>query len=249
MAFLHEDLCLYPTNDQSQYVRLQCYHLDLKPQNILVFEENGNDIWKISDFGISKIKTVTQGQPDDASEHLLDKVLRPKTDADPSTGIENARCGGTYAAPEAREATDMVTRKSDVWSLGCVLALVLTFLESQSNGIHQFQKKRQKNRTEDWFFDSNALSTGSRDGKVLHSSVSDWLDKLTNDALSRGEGEGPAIQEASRMLQDQILIRESKKSKRIIRKSGREGVGRNPFALCEANFKPTDSGCVLSTGA
>jgi serine/threonine protein kinase len=90
----------------------------------------GNDIWKISDFGISKIKTVPHGQPDLESEHLLDKVFKPEKNMDPSSGVKTTRFGGTYAAPEAREETNMVTRKSDMWSLGCVLALVLTFLES-----------------------------------------------------------------------------------------------------------------------
>ncbi len=84
-----------------------------------------NDIWKISDFGISKIKTVPHGQSDLASKHLLVKFFKPKNIMDPSSGVENARFGGIHAAPEARELFDKVTRGSDVWSLDCVLALVL----------------------------------------------------------------------------------------------------------------------------
>ncbi len=207
LAFLHEELYLNPTNEQPKREQLQCYHLDLKPQNILVFEMDGNDIWKISDFGISKIKTVSQSQPDLESEHLLDKVFKPKKNMDPSSGVKNARFGGTYAAPEAREEINMVTRKSDVWSLGCVLALVLTFLESQSSGIHEFQKARGKNRKHDWFFDSEALKTRSDNRKILHSSVSDWLDALTKKASNRSKAESIAIQKASKMLQDRLLIR------------------------------------------
>lgn len=208
LAFLHEELYLNPTNEQPKREQLQCYHLDLKPQNILVFEMGGNDIWKISDFGISKIKTVSQSQPDLESEHLLDKVFKPKKNMDPSSGVENARFGGTYAAPEAREVSDMVTRKSDVWSLGCVIALVLTFLESQSSGIHEFQKAREENRKHDWFFDSAALKTRLDDRKILHSSVSSWLDALVDKASKRGKAEGTAIQKASRMLQDKLLVRD-----------------------------------------
>lgn len=203
LVFLHEELHLNPTNEQPKSEQLQCYHLDLKPQNILVFEgTGGNDIWKISDFGISKIKILPHGQI------FLDKVFKPKKHMDPSSGVENARFGGTYAAPEARELSDRVTRKSDVWSLGCVLALVLTFLDSQSSGIHEFQEARQENRTHDWFFDSEALKTRSDDKKILHSSVSDWLNALTKKASNRGEAEGLAIQKASEMLQDKLLIRD-----------------------------------------
>ncbi len=211
LAFLHEEIQLNPTDEQPKSEQLQCYHLDLKPQNILVFEEGSNHIWKISDFGISRIKTVPHGQPDDVSVAFLDKIFKPEKNMDTSSGVPNTRFGGTYAAPEARELSDMVTRKSDVWSLGCVLALVLTFLESQSSGIHKFQKAREKDRVYDWFFDSEALTTRSDDRKILHSSVSDWLDALNKNASKRGGAEGPAFQRASRMLQDRILIRESEK--------------------------------------
>jgi len=47
------------------------------------------------------------------------------------------------------------------------------FLESQSRGIHQFEEARKEKRMHDWFFDTEALRTRSRDGKILHSSVSD----------------------------------------------------------------------------
>lgn len=208
LAFLHEELYLDPTNEQRTSEQLQCYHLDLKPQNILVFEVEGNDIWKITDFGISRIKTVPHGRPESALEHSLDKFLKPKKNMDLSSGIENARSGGTYAAPEAREVNDIVTRKSDVWSLGCVLALVLTFLDSQSSGIYEFQKARGDNREIDWFFDSEALKTKSDDRKILHSSVSDWLEALTKRASSRSKAEGIAIQKASKMLRDRLLIRD-----------------------------------------
>ena len=207
LAYLHEGLDLSSTNK-----KLHCYHLDLKPQNILIFEADGNDIWKISDFGISRIKSVPRdrphGQYDSVSEHLLDKIFNPKKDVDLSSGVKNARFGGTYAAPEAREEHDMVTRNSDVWSLGCVLVLVLTFLESQSRGIHQFQQVREKNRKHDWFFDSKALKTNSRERHILHSSVSKWLKMLTKQASKRGISEGRAIQRTSEMLQDKVLIRD-----------------------------------------
>ncbi|KAK4693582.1 hypothetical protein P7C71_g3846, partial [Lecanoromycetidae sp. Uapishka_2] len=159
LAFLHDELYLDSTGEQ-----LHCYHLDLKPQNILVFErgddsdENNNDIWKISDFGISQMKHIKPSGGDVDSDHpvsFLDRIFRPqKQDTNPSSGINNTRYGGTYGAPEARLTTDKVTRKSDVWSLGCVLIDVLTFLDSGPNGIEEFENARSKDRDNDRFFES-----------------------------------------------------------------------------------------------
>ncbi len=81
-------------NEQLKSEQLQCYHLDLKPQNILVFEMGCNDIWKISDFGISKIKTVPHGQSDLASKHLLVKIFKPKNIMTPVLGLKMHDLGG-----------------------------------------------------------------------------------------------------------------------------------------------------------
>lgn len=146
LAFLHKNLFLNVSTSE----QLQCYHLDLKPQNILVFERDepngrqGNYIWKISDFGISKVKYCKRhGSKELSSQHVsfLEMIFPPKKpidDPDASTGVDNSRYGGTYAAPEARLENDKVTRKSDVWSLGCLIILVLTFLDSGTIGIADF---------------------------------------------------------------------------------------------------------------
>ena len=207
LACLHDELYLDSTNE-----RLQCYHLDLKPQNILVFETSGKQIWKISDFGISKIKRIPSGQPE--SEHhlsVLDKIFQSKPDGDPSSGVNNSRYGGTYAAPEAKEKSDTVTRKSDVWSLGCVIALTLTFLQHPSHGIDLFEKARAKDRSHDWFFDSKALKAGSESKEILHVSVSNWLDKLNEDASRRDSSEAKATKMATELLRTKMFLRDQEK--------------------------------------
>ncbi|RYC54000.1 hypothetical protein CHU98_g12208 [Xylaria longipes] len=50
VAHLHDGIT--PLNSE----RLVCYHMDLKPNNVLIFRENGKIIWKISDFGLSRVK-------------------------------------------------------------------------------------------------------------------------------------------------------------------------------------------------
>lgn len=71
LAYLHHDLYLASSNEQ-----LQCYHLDLKPQNILVFETSGKQIWKISDFGMSQIKHIPGNRSgSEAHVSFLDKIF------------------------------------------------------------------------------------------------------------------------------------------------------------------------------
>ena len=210
LAYLHDELYLASTNEQ-----LQCYHLDLKPQNILVFGTTGKQIWKISDFGISQIKRIPPNKSHTESEHhiaFLDKIFQSKkSDENPSSGVDNSRYGGTYAAPEAKEKSGTVTRRSDVWSLACVITLVLTFLDNGPQGITQFQKSRARDRSHDWFFDSTALEPGSEIKEILHVSVSTWLDTLNEKALGRDKSEANATKMATELLESKMFLQDQEK--------------------------------------
>lgn len=208
LAHLHEGLKLHTTN-----VPLQCYHLDLKPQNILVFGTGDNQIWKISDFGMSQIKQIHHMESQDESKHhLLDRIFQStKPNEDPSSGVDNSRYGGTYAAPEAKEKSDTVTRKSDVWSLACVITLVITYLHGQSQGIEEFQKLRASDRSQDWFFDPEAPETGSDNSDILHSSVKKWFVTLRTGASGRVKQEERAITSTIDLLRNKIFLRDEEK--------------------------------------
>lgn len=210
LAFLHNDLFLNSGSGE----QLQCYHLDLKPQNILVFERyephdpNVNCIWKISDFGISKIKHCKRRGSNESSSHsesFLDMIFRPKKPNDSSSGVDNARYGGTYAAPEATLDGAKVTRKSDVWSLGCVTTLVLTFLDSGTKGIADFDSSRLHERDNDRFFESKKPMLGTEDVDELHHSVPTWLGALVERAHERSELEGKAIEKTSTYVLESML--------------------------------------------
>ena len=205
LAHLHEGLKLHPTNEP-----LQCYHLDLKPQNILVFGTGDDQIWKISDFGMSQIKqTQPVGSQHEPKHHLLDRIFQStKPNDDPSSGVDNSRYGGTYAAPEAKEKSDTVTRKTDVWSLGCVITLVITYLHAQSQGIKQFEALRASDRSQDWFFDPEAYKAGSDNSGILHSSVADWFQTLIRGASRRSQQEAKTIVNTIDLLRDEIFLRD-----------------------------------------
>ena len=219
LAFLHNDLFL---NDGSGE-QLQCYHLDLKPQNILVFERdephgpNGNYIWKISDFGISKIKHCKRRGSNESSSHpvsFLEMIFRqkkPNDNTEASSGVDNSRYGGTYAAPEARLESEKVTRKTDVWSLGCVITLVLTFLESGSRGIKEFDDSRCHERDNDRFFESTQPLLGTQAVDELHHSVPKWLDGLVEKAHERNELEAKAVEKIKQYVLESMLLPDQEK--------------------------------------
>ncbi|KAL4904901.1 ankyrin repeat-containing domain protein [Aspergillus multicolor] len=102
LAFLHGG----PNSKQ-----LFC-HLDLKPANILVFRESPTSVgrWKISDFGNSVFTPATGPWPDGSFPPMSNLG-----------GIV-----GTYQSPEVFYGEGL-GRKSDVWSLGCILVRILAF--------------------------------------------------------------------------------------------------------------------------
>ena len=82
-------------------------HRDLKPANILLAEEHGRLIPKVTDFGIAKI---LQALPTDAGG-----VARGQTRADSRMGTL------AYMSPEQVRGAKDVTAQSDVFSLGATL--------------------------------------------------------------------------------------------------------------------------------
>ena len=95
-------------------------HYDLKPDNILY--RPGKLI--LSDFGLSRLSDEEQG-----SKSLY-------------------RNGGAeYWAPECHSVDEdfkklHVGRSSDMWSFGCILSEILTYLQSGSTGVEIFSSKR-----------------------------------------------------------------------------------------------------------
>lgn len=83
------------------------YHHDLKPDNILVFDDGS---WKISDFGTARIVEVISGQS--------------------HSGVPDQESGDPVYGPPDRFLNRPSATKYDVWSFGCViLEILLTLFE------------------------------------------------------------------------------------------------------------------------
>jgi serine/threonine protein kinase len=139
------------------FEKLSCFHLDLKPRNILVViekDESTNEFvqrWKLSDFNMSKAKARHHAADTKSLQRswtLPEKIYdfnelfqrrRPNV-SDPSMTMPtaNPRGDGTYSAPEARNPGGKVQAESDTWSLGCVLCVVFSYLDSGAKGVEEF---------------------------------------------------------------------------------------------------------------
>ncbi|KAL4783293.1 kinase-like domain-containing protein [Aspergillus varians] len=152
-------------------------HLDLKPNNVLVYNayHPEKEIWKIADFGQARVKN---------EEH---STLAP--------GFE-----GTYLAPEFITSGGMVTTHSDVWSLGCILSLVITYMVKGSRGVIEFADTRGKQPEGSHFYVKNRNSTSPE----ISPAVTFWFDQL-KWSVARNERLSRVIPESLDYLQREVL--------------------------------------------
>lgn len=106
---------------QTLDLRLIGCHHDLKPQNILVH----NGTFLLAEFGLSNFKSVSQ-----------------------SSSTPHRRGQGDYQAPECEDLEGdfekhIIHRSSDIWSFGCIIAEVLTFMLEGKEGVERFRVERR----------------------------------------------------------------------------------------------------------
>jgi serine/threonine protein kinase len=112
-----------------------CIHMDLKPDNILIESDSRSMVgrWKISDFGLSVV------QEDSNVVTVRDFVSR-------MSRTTEKRYEGTFTAPEVKlgqmQDQKIVSRRSDIWSLAAIFAVVLAFAVNRENEVEWFRQKR-----------------------------------------------------------------------------------------------------------
>ncbi|KAF7593745.1 hypothetical protein BBP40_010921 [Aspergillus hancockii] len=172
LAFLHREF-------RSQELDLfSCYHLDLKPHNILVVDAYmPSETWKITDFGLSRVKG--RGMDGEEDVELVMPFLsraqrRTKHLREPST--LNRRGEGTYLAPECSLPNGRVSSFSDVWSFGCIFSLVMSYIASGHGSVLAFGRERRRQEHGDSFY------TIKHGKPKLSSVVIAWFDQLKRRA-------------------------------------------------------------------
>ena len=136
-------------------LRLIGCHFDLAPRNILI--DKGRLL--LADFGLSRLRNEN------------------------SRSTTPFKVGqGDYIAPECEPIeNEMFTkgwygRPSDIWSFGCILAEIVTFMIYGDYGIEQFQSMRRHQVVPRW------VSTQFHVRGAASDKVREWLDKLCFNA-------------------------------------------------------------------
>lgn len=134
-----------------------CIHHDIKPDNILIFHDPMAPVgrWKITDFGVSRLKK--------AQSNSDDHVVYPyyHIPSAPASLTIPKRPMGSFQAPEVeRQEEKGVGPQSDIWSLGCVLCLVLAYAiggTSSVNNLDETRKRRKEGMSyeDDYYYRDN----------------------------------------------------------------------------------------------
>ena len=175
LHFLHDELDIGGP--------VSCAHLDLKLENILVEfqpadtsgggtkrdDEVPAGLWKINDFGISVLR--------DKDEHTRHQAAALLTPGDvnamyrESSSVPSPRGDAAFMPPESNVST-----KSDMWSLGCIISMVLAFVlggPEMTGELHGCRKSGYKN---DCFY---VRSEDEQESPYIKPEVSDWFAQQT----------------------------------------------------------------------
>ncbi|PNP76690.1 hypothetical protein FNYG_10109 [Fusarium nygamai] len=196
--------------------RLVCYHVDLKPSNILVFlhdpRTEGTDtedrvygmIRKLSDFGLSRVKTKTK--PEKNLDSLFErKLIDQSSQASPT---QNNRGNGTYLPSEAQDQGKTMDHKSDIWSLGCIISVLFTYMEQGHSALKHYSDSQLKysNKKSDIKFDVFYQENRSSRAAHLNEAVKIQHNRLIEAAKKRNEAEGEAVSSVLRFLESSVLV-------------------------------------------
>lgn len=167
-----------PASDGSFYG----FHFDLKPENILVQDDNS---FVISDFGQATFK---------------------KVGGTSSRVIGN---GGTdaFAPPEIDNLNTKQSGKYDIWSLGCILVEIATFVAQGRNGLLllddvRHTKLSDSNKEDDRFFESIPGTEGFR----MKPAISSWIANLPSSPQIRAGRSRQFMQEIVVLSQKMLTI-------------------------------------------
>ena len=173
-------------NLTSDKIRMIGCHRDLRLSNILV----DGSRFILADFGLSRFKAA-----DEKSVSLFDRVQ------------------GDYVAPECEESDrdtalqGLVGRSSDIWSFGCLISELVTYMLRGPKGVKDFRERRRKriqtiNLTHYRFY---------ADLQNHDPSVDVWLASLSREATVSCTQSGKATQGLIQLVRDMLELSPEKR--------------------------------------
>ncbi|XWW93008.1 hypothetical protein V2A60_000936 [Cordyceps javanica] len=183
---------------------LVCYHMDLNPSNVLIFHENNRNVWKLSDFGMARVKTRT-GQLSYRENDFNSLFVRRKKLQDPSLpSTLNRRGEGTWLPPESIAAVAVMKTGADVWALGCVLSVVFAYLGGGAAGVDDYADARQNHHRADGS-DRFFLRAAHFKSAKVHPEIKSRHERLISEAAHRHNEERRALSHMLTFLQESVL--------------------------------------------
>jgi len=236
IVYLHEEL------ESPAYEKLSCFHMDLKPQNILVVIDPASRemSWRLSDFNMSRVKMKRSRRPADEQMALkrsftfndnvyeINKIFKRRTpdttDASASNFTINRRGYGTYLAPEACIEGYPLQAESDTWSLGCVISLIFSYLHGGQAAVTTFAELRYATKGLDSFFVFTGNGSDSHKLKNAHvnEAVKRWHNQLRMETKRRDADEGIIFERMIKFLGNDVLVVDPKQREKTTAKVIRE---------------------------
>lgn len=223
LEWLGQNLVWDTGEDKFRYATY--HHCDLKPDNILVDGKScdGSLVFKIADFGEAK---ALEG--------------RPQNDKRVKDSYTISGRAGTFIAPESQPsmaeggASKSLT-KSDVWSFGCILLLVILFGYEGAEGVQRFEDAREKasdlNPKTDSFYAKDTICKAAVTNMIEH------LQMTLGKRRGKDNSDSNLNKEALHYLQGHILVKHDKR-KSITEVSAKLREFYNVPPLINADFIP-----------
>lgn len=136
-------------------------HLDLKPANILVDLQNGDAHFMITDFGLASIRDPARA----------------------GSSMPGAAGDEAYSPPERK-----MSRKYDIWSMGCILLEILTYTLEFEGGIQKIDAARtlDGNKVLPFWEEVSEGNNQVRHGVKYHMDYLQGLTRYTENVSPRG---------------------------------------------------------------
>ena len=184
LRYLHFEL-----QDEGRHTMI-CIHEDLKAENVLVVNDEGKQVLKMTDFGISSIKRKLPGATSwqtIARNNMFERLSRSLRQQPSPTALGDD-CPNF--PPEAMN-DGQVDASMDVWAFGVLFSEVLAWLSGGSQALKDFEKERSGKDDEaiqDYrSFEVVLLDEGS-EKPVLRRGIQTWFSSLierTSDPRDR----------------------------------------------------------------
>lgn len=216
IAYLHDEL------RSSNFEELSCFHMDLKPSNILVVIDDvtKEEQWKLSDFNMSRVKAkrkypgfdqpiLRQGRTFDNTydfNKLFKRRVPDRTDSSLTDPTVNRRGDGTYLAPEASIGEYSIRAESDTWSLGCIVSVVFSYLHGGNAAVTEFGDLRSKKQNDRFFSYSTTREPHKLSDVKIDDAVQRWFRELRSRTIQHNEEEGAIFKDMIKFLETRVLV-------------------------------------------